>query len=480
MAAAKPAGADDHRHARPTRRQRRRPRRRRSRSPTRPGSRSSARSTAPRSRCARARRPTRRWRRDSTPSQVDRVLGDDGERPDDASRGRSFRPRRSSVRTRHDRPARRRRRSPTPTRSRASGSSARSTPRRSRRAPRAASATAVSPRGSHAFQVEAQVGINPPSAPVPILLDDRPDRADDHGRRSRSPVARTTTPVGRRDARRSGSAAPPTDPSGVGERRRRRATAVDREVLERFGVLVGRRRCSTRRAARRLGTTRWSGRPTARTRLSVRATDGFGNTTASNGDVNKRRSRSTPPRPPRRCSCRSRRTRPPTRRPQFDFTDTSAPATFTCRLDGGCGNRLHGGQSDTGARATAQYGGLATGSHCFAVFATDAAFNVGPTTTYCWTITAPNRRRRSRRLGLAAGRDASTRTSGRRSLRRSPPRPTTRSRTRRSRSPPRASGASGTFASPCSGTTLRRHDEHEWARDRTDVQGQRHRPGATR
>ena len=77
--------------------------------------------------------------------------------------------------------------------------------------------------------------------------------------------------------------------------------------------------------------------------------------------------------------------------PEFIFTDTAWPdVTFSCSLDSGAaqpctGDTDHDGNSDV--EGELQLTGLAVGPHCFSVFATDEA-QVGPTTTFCWTISA--------------------------------------------------------------------------------------------
>lgn len=67
---------------------------------------------------------------------------------------------------------------------------------------------------------------------------------------------------------------------------------------------------------------------------------------------------------------------------QFNFIVAGWPnITFYCALDAGTAVPCSGGNAQ-------QYTGLAVGNHCFYVYATDAAGNQGPTTSYCWTITA--------------------------------------------------------------------------------------------
>ncbi len=61
----------------------------------------------------------------------------------------------------------------------------------------------------------------------------------------------------------------------------------------------------------------------------------------------------------------------------FSFTD-EAGATFLCKLDGAA--------TFTACSSVISYTGLALGSHTFSVEAKDAAGNIGPATTYAWTI----------------------------------------------------------------------------------------------
>ncbi len=74
---------------------------------------------------------------------------------------------------------------------------------------------------------------------------------------------------------------------------------------------------------------------------------------------------------------------------RFVFTDFGeGPLNFSCSLDSGpvapCGgsSRRH----DFFASGEQRYFGLGIGPHCFYVYATDEAGNIGPKAQYCWTI----------------------------------------------------------------------------------------------
>jgi outer membrane protein assembly factor BamB len=65
----------------------------------------------------------------------------------------------------------------------------------------------------------------------------------------------------------------------------------------------------------------------------------------------------------------------------FSFSSSESPSTFECRLDAG---------SWAGCSSPKSYSGLSTGTHTFAVRATDAAGNVdGTPATREWTVSAP-------------------------------------------------------------------------------------------
>jgi hypothetical protein len=63
--------------------------------------------------------------------------------------------------------------------------------------------------------------------------------------------------------------------------------------------------------------------------------------------------------------------------PTFGVRDTEAGVSFRCRLDSG---------SASPCDQSPQYKNLPAGDHCFFVQAVDAAGNVSPATSYCWTI----------------------------------------------------------------------------------------------
>ncbi|MCU1464922.1 MAG: exported protein of unknown function [Actinomycetia bacterium] len=301
--------------------------------------------------------------------------------------------------------------------------------------------------GAHVFQVEAQIGSNPPS-PVSRFFW-TVDRA--------APTITVTFPIEGRSYNAPGWTAGCSTAGICG-------TATDGTAVS--GVAVAIQQLSTGRywngsafssAAQVFNTasetTAWIyalARPVdGRYTVSVRATDTLGNTT-SNADLTKRTFTidTVAPAAP---VLGQKPTNPTTNATAaFDFTDTS-PTTFTCRLDGGAATACTA-QSDP-AQGKAQYSGLAQGSHCFAVFATDLAFNVGPTTTYCWTITATNTAKTiTATSGTPQGATPNTNFSS----------PLVAKVTASMNNPvpnasvtftAPASGASGTFASPCSGRT---------------------------
>jgi hypothetical protein len=77
--------------------------------------------------------------------------------------------------------------------------------------------------------------------------------------------------------------------------------------------------------------------------------------------------------------------------PEFELTDAGYPSvTFSCYLDSSpvvncTGDTDH--DSDPSVQGEWQFENLTPGPHCFYVYATDEAANVGPTTSSCWTIT---------------------------------------------------------------------------------------------
>lgn len=141
------------------------------------------------------------------------------------------------------------------------------------------------------------------------------------------------------------------------------------------------------------GTTSWHYRFTPPQdggyTVYVRATDGLGNTSSTASQATATFSYDTVP--PAAPVITSGPSDPSTdTSPQFTFTDTSWPdVTFTCYLDSaspaGCtGDTDHDGNHSV--EGEWQFEHLAAGRHCFYVYATDEAANVGPTTRSCWTI----------------------------------------------------------------------------------------------
>jgi hypothetical protein len=202
------------------------------------------------------------------------------------------------------------------------------------------------------------------------------------------------------------------------------------------------------------GTTTWNyafARPIDATyTVSVRATDTLGNTTT---DANLTKTvfyiDTAPPAAP---VIGTKPTNPTTATAaDFDFTDTTLTATFTCKLDSGVATGCTGdGTSGSGA---VHYTGVGLGSHCFAVFATDKASNVSPTTTYCWTVNASNT---PNAIAVSSGTPQFAKVGTNYAA------PLVAKVTNVSNAPVSgasvtftapASGASGTFASPCSGRT---------------------------
>jgi hypothetical protein len=76
--------------------------------------------------------------------------------------------------------------------------------------------------------------------------------------------------------------------------------------------------------------------------------------------------------------------------PEFTVTDANYPnVTFSCQMDSGTPVTCNGDTDNDGdpqVQGEWQYTNLSAGPHCFSVWATDKAGNVGPTTSYCWTV----------------------------------------------------------------------------------------------
>ncbi len=240
--------------------------------------------------------------------------------------------------------------------------------------------------GNHTFRVEAQHGTTPPSAAATFAW------AID----KTAPTIALTFPTSGGSYNAAGWAAgcapagicgTATDPSGV--------TSVAVAVLQQSsgkywnGATFS---SSTRTFNTASGTSNWNyamARPANGTYTTyVRATDGFGNVTTSTALMTRSFTIDTvAPAAPVLTNKPSNPSSDTT--PAFQFTNTSRPVTFTCRLDSGASVNCTGDTDQHGnphVQGEIQYNTLAAGNHCFSVFATDPAGNVGPTTMYCWTI----------------------------------------------------------------------------------------------
>jgi hypothetical protein len=105
--------------------------------------------------------------------------------------------------------------------------------------------------------------------------------------------------------------------------------------------------------------------------VRYRATDAVGNATIGSVTLTVD---TTPPPAPRIDRAPSD---PSSGAVQFDFSDTEAGTTFSCRMDGG---------SFTPCTSPTSYCGLTAGSHTFSVRATDGVGNVSTTTSYTWIV----------------------------------------------------------------------------------------------
>jgi hypothetical protein len=254
--------------------------------------------------------------------------------------------------------------------------------------------------GSHTFQVEAQVGSNPPSAATsfgwaidlsaPVITITFPA---DGGSYNVTGWSAGCSPVGI-----CGTAS--DTPAGV------QSVAVALRQLSSGKYWNGTAFSSNSILFNpTTGTpTTWkyakSLPPDGQYTVSVRATDNFGNTTA-NGDLKTATFTidTVAPATPVITDKPSNPSKDKT--PEFEYTDTSANVTFTCKLDNGAltpctGDSDHDGDGNSQGEHNGhgstfgeiQYGTLTPGPHCFTVYATDPAGNVSPTTTpYCWTVT---------------------------------------------------------------------------------------------
>jgi hypothetical protein len=141
------------------------------------------------------------------------------------------------------------------------------------------------------------------------------------------------------------------------------------------------------------GTTSWNysfARPVDGVyTLYVKATDSLGNTTTTANLTTVTFTIDTVP--PAAPSIVSDPANPTTATSAtFVFTDSSYPdVTYFCAMDSSPAVNCSG-DPDHGSKSADdnewQYQNLTTGSHCFAIYAVDEASNVGPTTTYCWSI----------------------------------------------------------------------------------------------
>ncbi len=312
--------------------------------------------------------------------------------------------------------------------------------------------------GNHTFAVEAQHGSTPPSnaATFGWTIDRTPPTValtfplDGHFYNAAA-YAAGCSPVGI-----CGTA---TDPSGVTSV----AVAVQQQSTGKYWT--GTAFSSSAQVFNTAGgTTNWRYglvRPAdGPYTVLVRATDTLANTTPSGSYTSATFTIDTAaPDAPTFTSKPSNPTRDVN--PEFEITDTTTSATFTCKLDSGAavnctGDSDHDGDANEihgGVLAEVQYANLTPGNHCFSAFATDLAGNVGPTTTYCWTILATATAKTIVvSSGSPQGATPNTNFSS----------PLVAKVTSGGTNPvPNASvtftapttGASGTFASPCSGTT---------------------------
>ena len=259
--------------------------------------------------------------------------------------------------------------------------------------------------GSHTFRVEVQVGSNPPSLPAtfgwtidltaPTITLTFPTNGSAYNATGWTNGCTPST------AGICGSAADPSGVASVGVALRQQSsgkywngsTFSSNTIVFNTAVLGTPNGTST--TWKYAKTLPADGQYT----VSVRATDGFGNTTANNNLTTATFTIDTiaPPAP----ALTTKPSNPSkVKNPEFEFTNTDTQATFTCKLDSGtptpcAGDSDHDGDGDSGdggARNSGptfgemQYNNLTAGNHCFSVYATDTAGNSGPTTTYCWTI----------------------------------------------------------------------------------------------
>ena len=140
------------------------------------------------------------------------------------------------------------------------------------------------------------------------------------------------------------------------------------------------------------GTTSWHyplARPADGTyTVYVRATDGLGNTTTNSKLlVSTFVIKTTPPSAP---TLDGPPSNPSTdTSPEITLDDSVSNVSIWCGLDSSTpvnctGDTDH--DDDPGVQGEWQFENLSPGPHCFYAWATDLAGNVGPTTTFCWTV----------------------------------------------------------------------------------------------
>jgi hypothetical protein len=242
--------------------------------------------------------------------------------------------------------------------------------------------------GTHTFAVEAQVGSKPPSLPASYTW-----RVD-----TTAPTITVTFPAGDGaynaadwssgcTSVTAGICGTASDPSGVSSA----AVGIYQQSSKKYwnGSSFSSSSLVFNAAS---GTTAWHYGFTPPTDggyiVYVRATDRLGNTTktanlATAGFIYD----TAPPAAPVITSGPANPST--TTSPEFQFTNTSWPnVTFTCWLDSGTHMACTGdtdGDGNAAVEGERQFQGLAPGPHCFSVYATDEAGNVGPTTKSCWT-----------------------------------------------------------------------------------------------
>jgi len=238
-------------------------------------------------------------------------------------------------------------------------------------------------KGTHTFAVRAQVGTKPPSkptyftwvidktAPTVTLAFTKP-----YGVYNAASWSAGCSPVGV-----CGTAA---DPSGV--------KSVTVAILQgSSGKYWNGSSFSSPSIVYNPATAAWAypiSRPSDGTyTLYVRATDTFGNTTPGAGTTTTFTVDTVAPSAPTLTAKPSSVS--PDSTAGFQFASAGYPTGYMCQLDGGapapCSTQpqIQGQASAPGAT---EYNAVSNGQHCFSVFATDAAHNAGPATTYCWTI----------------------------------------------------------------------------------------------